>query len=72
MMAKEETEPLSRVCLMITLTTEPVDVTRRLSFTFINVYSYSSISKQKFSFMSEAKEGYLSTPPMLYSCMNIS
>ena len=31
-----------------------------------------STSKQKFPFVSEAKEGYLSTPPMSYSCMNIS
>ena len=41
-------------------------------FKYILVYKYSCTSKQKFPFMSEAKEGYLSTPMMSYSCMDIA
>jgi hypothetical protein len=36
------------------------------------VYNFTSTSKQKIPFVSKAKEGYLSTPPLLYSYMNIS
>ena len=57
---------------MVELSTEPINMSTKAFFTFINVYSYLSISKQKFSFMSEAKAGYLLTPQMSYSCMNIS
>ena len=36
------------------------------------VHIYTGTSKQKLPFVLEAKEGFLSTPPMSYSCMNIS
>jgi hypothetical protein len=53
-------------------TPERIDMFDATPFKFINVNFYTSKSKQKFLFVLEAKEGYLSTPPMLYSCMNIS
>jgi len=40
-------------------------------FKFKYVYIYTSTSKQNVPFVSKAKEGYLSTPHMLYSCMYI-
>ena len=69
---RDGTNPLSRVCHMTWHTTEPINFCAMAIFTFIIVYSYTSISKQKFPFVSEAKEGYLSTPLMSCSCIHIS
>ena len=40
-------------------------------FKYIFVYHFTSTSIQKYPFVLEAKEGYLSNPPSSYSCMNI-
>jgi len=43
-----------------------------LFFKYIIICNFTRTSKQQFPFMLEAKGGYLSTPPMLYSCMDNS
>ena len=72
LICKQGTEQWSRVHPMIGHRAELFEILASTSLKYIIVYNYTSTSKQKFLFVSEAKEGYLSTPPMLYSCMNIS
>ena len=61
----------SKVQSMSLYTTEPIDRFDCALFKYITVYNYTRTSKQKFPFVLEAKEGYLSTPTMSYSCMDI-
>jgi len=69
---EREPEPWSRVHPMTHHTAKLINQFDDALFKYLNVYTYASTSKQKFPFVSEAKEGYLSTPPLSYSCMNIS
>ena len=62
----------SKVQSMCHYTTEPINIFDCALFKFITVYNYTRTSKQKFPFVSDAKEGYLATPTMSYSCMDIS
>ena len=63
---KNKIEACTIVCLIGKHTAERIDMFANTIFNFMSVYIYTSTSKQKFPFVSEAKEGYLSTPPMLY------
>ena len=59
----------SEVQSMCNYSTEPID---RLDCALFKYIIVTRTSKQKFPFVLEAKEGYLSTPTMSYSCMDIS
>ena len=63
---------LSRVHSMTPHTAETIDMLLRALLKYIIVYTAKSTPKQKFPFVLEAKEGYLSTPPTSCSCMHIS
>ena len=67
--AVTDSGPQSNLCLTIPLSLSTCWLT--LFFKYIIVYNYTRTSKQKFPFVSEAKEGYLSTA-MSYSCMDVS
>ena len=69
---QKKDKPRCRVHPIICCTTETVDMLVIAIFEYITVYNHTRTSKQKFPFVSEAKEGYLSIPTMSYSCMDIS
>jgi hypothetical protein len=68
----QEIELWTRVRHITYYTAKPFDVSIHTFFKYIIVYNYIRTSKQKFPFVSEAKEGYLSTQTMSYSCMDIA
>ena len=69
---KVGTRQWTRIQLVSRHTAEHIDVLVNAFFKYIFVYNNTRTSKQKFLFMLEAKEGYLSTPTMSYSCMHIA